>query len=103
MSAGQYRKRRVMSVEVEGETFHFRVMNGEQVEKLLQIETGNESLDGIRAMQQVVCWCACDESGKREFGDDDLALVQKEVDMPVIRAVSDAAMDASGLKDSPGN
>ena len=53
-------------------------------------------------MSMIVVFCACDSEGKREFTDteiDDL----KNADIGLLRALSEKAIEISGLGDDSGN
>jgi len=95
-------RRRVRAVEIDGEIFHVRALAGTQVEHMIENE-GGESLDGIRALSLVCCFCVCDESGERCYTDDQVDHIRDNAPFFLVKSLGEAALDLSGMGDDSGN
>jgi hypothetical protein len=101
MSKDAYFRARVSSLEFDGDTFYVRPMGGDQFKQFRELGD-DEQLDGIVAMSFACLLCCCDKDGSRIFADEDREEVQR-MPLPLMRAVSEAVMNVSGMGDDSGN
>ena len=97
MGKEAYKRRRVDSVTVGADVFHVRPLTGAQLSAFLTTD-GDNDLDGVESIARVCCYCACEPNGDRLWSDDDLAEVS-DVELPILRAVAEKAIELSGLAD----
>lgn len=97
-----YSNRRIQSHQFNGETFHFHVLRGYQLQMWLR-EKSDEEVDGLSALAMIVAFCACNKDGERYWTDDEEDKVLQDVDFDVIKEIGSAVARASGVDFDDGD
>lgn len=97
MSKEAYFRKRVQRLTLGDDVFYVRPMTGDQLSVFLR-EQGDDDLDGVEALARVCCFCACEENGERIWTDAEVSHA-RSVDIDILRAVAEKALEVSGLGD----